>query len=298
MKDGGSSCGRDTRTTKAAQKAGDESTSVGRSALILVGVTDSTTNNSPTRSWWLALAALVICAPWPGLELGIWLLGAVVGLLILLARPRGAGYWPWLGVVLAVAGAIAPVAKAPEKAQLDSDFDGHCSEMLSTATVIVADDQLNRLFAATGEALDPIRPFDFLNGIAQATDGRTIYLADDRGQLLAWGGVERAYPVDLRPLGPRAWGVEWSAARGVVYLREPMMIEGRIVGSVTVADRAELKGGTAWGMRAPPGRRLMLGRFAPGSVPVAAEVAPGAVVHVGSEAVPVVERRGFSALDG
>jgi len=168
--------------------------------------------------------------------------------------------------------------------------------MLSTATVIVADDQLNRLFAATGEALDPIRPFEFLDGIAQATDGRTIYLADDRGQLLAWGGVERDYPVDLRPMGPRAWGVEWSAARGVLYLREPMMIEGRIVGSVTVADRAELRGSSAWGMRAPPGRRLILGRPAPKSVLVAAEAAPGASVHVGSESVAVGERVGlFSA---
>jgi signal transduction histidine kinase len=253
-------------------------------------------DHSATRSWWLALVALVICAPWPGIELGIWLLGAVVGLLILLARPRGDGCWPWLGVVLAVVGAIAPVANAPEKARLDSEFDGHCRGMLSAATVIVADDRLNRLFAATGEALDPTRPFEFLDSVAQATDGRTIYLADDRGQLLAWGGVERDYPVDLRSLGPRAWGVEWSAVRGVVYLREPMMIEGRIVGSVTVADGAELSGAAAWGMRAPPGRRLRLGRFAPGAVAVTAEAAPGAVVHVGSEGVTKAERRGlFSA---
>jgi signal transduction histidine kinase len=259
-------------------------------------VTETTTNTSPTRSWWLALAALVICAPWPGLEPRIGLLGAVVALLILLARPSGAGRWPWLGVVLAVAGAMAPVATTPEPERLAADFDGHCREMLSTAGAIVGDDGLNRLFATTGEALNPTRPFEFLHGVARQTEGRTIYLADDRGQLLAWGGVERDFPIDLRSLGPRAWGIEWSASRGVLHLREPMMIEGRIVGSVTVADRAERRGGTAWGMRAPRGYRLILGRFGSDAVSVTSEVAPGAEVHVAFEGVAAVERRGLFSV--
>jgi len=220
----------------------------------------------------------------------------VTVLLILLARPRGRERWAWLGVVLALAAAIAPVGEVADSDQLALGLDGHCRGMLSTATLIVEDDQLNRLFAATGEALDPTRPFQFLHAVARQTDGRTIYLADDRGQLLAWGGADRAFPMDLRPLGPRVWGVEWSAARGVLYLREPLMIDGRIVGSVTVADLAELRGVEVWGMRAHRGRRLVLGRFAPNAVATTAEVAPGVVVHVGSEDVAAVDRRGLFSV--
>jgi signal transduction histidine kinase len=251
---------------------------------------------SDARSWWLALAALAICAPWPWWQPGTAVLAGLVALLLVLARPAGRDRWPWAGVVLALAGAIAPVAGPPAPSRLAADLDDHCRGMLAAARAVVDDRELTRLFAATGEVLDPTRPFDLLEAAARRVDGRTVYLADDRGRLVAWGGAERAFPVALRPLGPRGWGVEWSAARAVLHLREPLIIEGRMVGSVTVADRAELSGDTAWGMAAPRGRRLVLGRAAPGAVEVVSEVAPNVVVPVGSAVLASAERRGLLGL--
>jgi len=260
---------------------------------ILVLVTDGTTDRSSSRSWWLALAALTLCAPWPGWAPGIGLLATVIGLLVLLARPRGVERWAWLGVVLALAGTVAPVGEAIHRDRLAAGLDGHCRGMLATASQLVGDERLNRLFATTGEALDPTLPFEVVRGVARQREGRTVYLADDRGQLVAWGGADRVFPIDLRPIGPRLWGVEWSAARGVLYLREPLMIEGRIVGSVIIADRAELRDRSAWGMHAPHGRRLVLGWSAPGAVVVGTAVAPGIGIPVGSEEVAAVDRRGL-----
>jgi len=263
---------------------------------ILVRVTDETNDRSATRSWWLALAALTICAPWPGWEPGVASLTTVVILLILLARPRGGQRWVWLGVVLALAGAVSPIERTLDSDRLASGLDGHCRKMLATATRLVDDERLTRLFATTGEALDPTLPFEVVQSVARQTEGRTVYLADDRGQLLAWGGADRAFPVDLRPIGPRMWGVEWSATRGVLYLREPLMIEGRIVGSVIVADRAELHDDVAWGMHASSGRRLVLGGSARDTRAVTTEAAPGVVIDVGSQAVVAVDRRGLFSL--
>jgi signal transduction histidine kinase/HAMP domain-containing protein len=220
----------------------------------------------------------------------------VTALLLVLARPDGRGRWPWIAVLFALVGALAPEGRAPDVDRLSGDLDDHCRGMLSAAQRIAGDESLNRLFAATGEALDPTRPFALLDDAARREDNRTIFLADDRGRLIAWGGAERGYPTMLRPLGPRAWGVEWSAARGVLHLREPLMIEGRIVGSVTVADGVGLRGPRVWGMRAPPGRELVLSRSAPAATKVVPEIAPGVTVEVGSAAVDPWGRRGLFAL--
>ncbi|MEX1310707.1 MAG: ATP-binding protein, partial [Candidatus Sulfomarinibacteraceae bacterium] len=259
-------------------------------------MTDATTDRSPARAWWLALAALTICAPWPGWEPNPGLVALLVVLLLVLARPRGRERWSWLGVACALAGAIVPVADGVQADRLSRGLDDHCRGMLATAAAVVEDQRLTRLFAATGEAQDPNRPFEILASAARQVEGRTVYLADDRGQLLAWGGDERGFPVNLRPIGPRVWGIEWSATRGVLYLREPLMIEGRIVGTVTVADRGDLRQRTAWGMDAPGGRRLTLGRFAPGAIEVASEVAPGVVVSVGSEPIDPADRRALFCI--
>ncbi len=262
-------------------------------------MTDRPIDHSSTRSWWLALAALAVCAPWsgwmPGIVVRVVLL-ALLALLALLGRPRGRDGWFWLGVVIALAGAIAPVGPEPTAAALSGQLDGHCRRTLATATRVVDDERLTRIFSATGEALDPTRPFAILDDVARETPGRTLYLSDDRGRILAWGGVERSYPIDLRPLGPRAWSLEWSAVRGVLSLREPIMIEGRIVGSLTVADRAELATREAWGMRSGAGRELVLGRSAPGAVVVASDAARGVAVPVGSTIVPSTGRRTMFGL--
>ncbi len=234
---------------------------------------------------------MAVCAPWPGWTADAWIRAVLVALLVLLARPVGRDRWPWLGVVIALAGAIAPVGPTPNSDRLAGQLDRHCRRMLATARLVVDDEPLTRIFAATGEALDPTRPFAILGDVARRTPGRTLYLADDRGRILAWGGDDRGYPVDLRPLGPRTWTVEWSAARAVLALREPIIIEGRIVGSLTVADRADLRTQVAWGMRATTGRELVLGRTAPGAVTVASEVAPGVELPVGSAPVTATSRR-------
>ncbi|HSL17224.1 MAG TPA: ATP-binding protein [Methylomirabilota bacterium] len=244
-----------------------------------------------SRAWWLAVAALALCGPWPGWSPQPLALAAVVALMVVLARPRGRERWPWLGVVVALAGALAPVAPPASAERLSRGFAEHAREMLTVASGLTDDERLLRLFAATGEALDPARPFAILDEAARGSEGRTVYLADDRGRLLAWGGAERSYPFELRPLGPRTWALAWSASGGVLVVREPIMIEGRIVGSVTVADRAALRSEGAWGMDAPRGRRLVLGRTAPGATAVATDVAPGITVPAGSEPVAAAERR-------
>lgn len=259
-------------------------------------MTDETTGRSAARGWWLALAAMIVCAPWPGWEPGIVAPSVVVALLVLLARPRGVERWAWLGVLLALAGAIAPVAPGPDRDRLQSGFDGHCREMLATATRVAEDERLTRLFATTGEAFDPTWPFEILDAVAAGIEGRTVYLADDRGRLLAWGGDDRAYPFNLRPIGPRSWDAEWSASRGVLALREPLMIEGRIVGAVTVADGTGLRTDAAWGMRAARGRRLVLGATTTTVEAVTAGVAPGVTVPVGSEPMRRFDRRGLAGL--
>jgi signal transduction histidine kinase len=160
-------------------------------------------------------------------------------------------------------------------------LDRHCREMLAEAEAIAGRPTVRGLFEITGEALDPAAPFELLQERARGRPGRTVYLADDRGRLVAWGGDQRRYPHGLRPLGERRWGTTWSANGAVLYVREPVAVDGRIVGALTVADWSPLETRRAWGMAAPIGCRIVLGRNAPDAQRIESATSPGVELSLG-----------------
>ncbi len=93
--------------------------------------------------------------------------------------------------------------------------------MLRTAEELTADDELRRLFEASGEVSDPARPFRMLHRRVAGHQGRTAYLADDRGNLLAWGETSERTPTvfgrwvsdDFRLYGRRPVGSCMCASR-------------------------------------------------------------------------------------
>lgn len=214
---------------------------------------------SRPRSWWLALAGLSVCAPWPGWEPpAAALLVVLVGLAVL-ARPRGRELLLWAGVLAAFVTAALGPPTSVDRERLAAGFEAHCRGMLSAAERAAADGDLRRVLAAPGEAIEPELPFEALDRHLGAVPGRTVYLADDRGRVVAWAGESRSYPEGIRPLGSREWRVAWSASSGAVVLREPVLLDGRLAGALTVVDRSPLLTGRAWGMRAPRGWLLALG---------------------------------------
>ncbi len=220
---------------------------------------DAPSHASGLKSWWLALAAIAACGSWPGWDPGP---AAAVGLclgFLLLARPRGRGWLPWMAVALAAGFVVWPSSGSVDSAELTSQLGGHCREMLATAEEIAADPAVLRLLGAAGEVVDPALPFTVLDRGSRGAKGRTAFLADDRGRIVAWGGAERAFPYRVRPLGQREWGVGWSAAGADLWLREPVLVEGRMVGAVVLSDHTGLASAQIWGMEAPPGRLLRLG---------------------------------------
>jgi len=195
------------------------------------------------------------------------------------ARPRGRALWAWAAVAPAVVAALGVVAPRPSEAELASGFSRHAIAVRTDAEDLVATPRLQRLLTAAGEALDPSEPFRILETAARGRPGRTAYLADDRGRLVAWSGAPRAYPFEERPLGMRRWSLSWSTREAVLTLREPILVDGRLVGAISIADATSLSSDATWGMRGGRGWRLVLGQAADAMLVTSPDV-PGLQIPV------------------
>ncbi len=232
------------------------------------------------RTWLLALAALTVCGPWPGWDPGPLAMVAICSGLLVLARPRRISWLPWAAVATALAVGLWPRPSAVEPTQLEAGFRRHCRGMVGSAERLAGDEVLRRLLGAAGEAVDPGRPFAVLERAARGHDGRTVFLSDDRGEIIAWGGDDNRWPRAVRALGQRQWGVSWSAGGADLWLREPLLRQGRLIGTVLVVDRASLEGRQIWGMEAAVGRRIGIGNKDTDAFPVTFSGAPGLEVPV------------------
>ena len=241
---------------------------------------ENSTVAGPLRSWLLALAAVTVCGPWPGWEPSPLALIALCGALLSLARPRGSGWWPWTAVAIACVVGSWPAAKAPEMDRLATQLDTHCQSMLATGVELGGEADLLRILGAFGEVVNPALPFGTLDRAARGAPGRTVFLADDRGQVVAWGGAKNSFPHSVRPLGQRQWGVSWSIGSADLWLREPVLVEGRLVGAIIVSDRGPLEGDLLWGMRGTPRHAVAVGTHRPGAVMFRPDSGPGVEVPV------------------
>ncbi|MCD4749550.1 MAG: PAS domain-containing sensor histidine kinase [Thermoanaerobaculales bacterium] len=232
-------------------------------------------------NWWAVVAALTLATPWPAVRAPDWLV--LVGGLVLfaLARPSGRRLWPWLAFPLAWGAMLLPSPSAPDSEVLARTLDRRCGRILEIAESVAADPYVRGLVAGAGETLDPGLPFRWLDRAVGGEKDLSIFLADERGQVVAWGGSDFRYPTGMRPLGPRSWSIVWTAGKAMLVLREPLLSEGRLVGALTVMERAALISDGAFGLRAPPGRLLMLGDNAPVATSIQAESASGVEFRAG-----------------
>ena len=185
-----------------------------------------------------------------------------------------------MAVAIALIVAVWPTAGGDDRSGRESQLDRHCQQMLETGEELATDPTLLRLLGAAGEAVDPAAVFAALDRKAGGAPGRTIYLVDDRGQIVAWGGANTSFPFDVRPLGQRQWGVAWSSGSADLWLRDPLLVDGRLIGAVIVADRTPLQNRHIWGMRAGRGCELALGIHRVGFEMLTPSVAPGVEVPV------------------
>jgi signal transduction histidine kinase len=164
--------------------------------------------------------------------------------------------------------------------RLATQLDAHCRGMLTTGVELGGEADLLRLLGAFGEVVDPALPFGTLEMAARDAPGRTVFLADDRGQVVAWGGAGNSFPHSVRPLGQRQWGVSWSIGSADLWLREPVLVEGRLVGAIIVSDRSPLEGDRLWGMRATSRYTIRVGIHRSGAEMLRPDSGPGVEVPV------------------
>ena len=131
---------------------------------------------------------------------------------------------------------------------------------MSMATRIASEKKIMGLVAGAGEAVDPGETFSILHRITGPEKNVTAFLSDDRGRIVAWGGSGNAYPPGLRSIGPRLVCVKWTCLNAILSIREPLIVEGRIIGAVTITEHSPLTTRSAFGISVPPGWRMSLGR--------------------------------------
>lgn len=207
----------------------------------------------------LAIGALAIATPWGAMQ---WPLAVVVAVgigLLLLARPQGRQWLTWLVPALAVVIRIVPAPPQPSEDALHGAFAKRCESILRVARSAAEEPRIVGLLAGEGEALDPDLPFRLLDRAASQTTDLSLYLADERGRIVAWGGRDRRYPDGFRTLGQRQWGISWTAATVRVVLREPLLLEGRLVGAITAVESAPLVTDEGFGLKAPFGWHFAFG---------------------------------------
>lgn len=197
-------------------------------------------------------------------------------IMLLLSRPKQRGWWLWLAVIPALLNAVIPRPSPPGPEVLRRDVELRCREIASQVERLKEDPKILGLLAGAGEAVDPNLPFLLLDRVVAGFPGRSAYLCDDRGRIVAWGGAQRGYPAGLRAIGPRLREVRWSATRSTLVFREPLAMEGRLIGGISIAEVAPREGSAIFGMRAPRSWRIHLADI-PGQ---STEIAPGGFAGV------------------
>jgi len=200
-------------------------------------------------AWWGAAIALAFIGPWPGWAPSSFWAAIVVMAAVVVSRPRK---WAWAAVGAALLGlaAMHPLSGA-EKLDIDSLQEGlgqRCRSMLEGARRASEHPRIQQAFAAAGEVLEPSSLFDALRGAVGGVAGRTVYLVDDRGRVVAWAGEQRQVPPGIQLLGERRWQIEWWIRSAALVLREPVLAEGKLVGGIMVVDRTPVRGRSVWGV--------------------------------------------------
>ncbi len=202
---------------------------------------------------------MLAAAPWPDVVIPSIALFVLCGVLNVLVRPQGTDWLAWAVAWMAVLISLVLPQASVSTPAMDVVLNEHCSSMQNVAENLAKDHDLRGLFAASGEILDPAMPFRRLNIVAEMSEGRTIFLADDRGMIVAWGGVQRFFPRALRALGERRWVIDWSAREVGLVFREPIFVDGRLVGALIVCDYSRRRTDAAFGLKAPRNSMLVFG---------------------------------------